>query len=57
MNQGKSNKNQRFDRIEQGEILLDGEGKFPKTVIIREHYRIQKYRIIKTKNGNYLFNK
>lgn len=50
----KSNAN--GNRIEDETIFLDGEGKFPKKLIIAECEVIREYRIIKTKKGGYLLN-
>jgi hypothetical protein len=48
----------RNDRIEQDKIILDGQGKFPKDVIILEANGEKKeYRIIKTRNGGYILNR
>lgn len=48
----------RNDRIEQDKIILDGQGKFPKEVIILEGNGEKKeYRIIKTRNGGYILNR
>jgi hypothetical protein len=43
------------DRIEKDRIILNGRGKFPKKVIIREPGKINKeYRLIRTTKGGYL---
>ncbi len=44
------------DRLEDDTIFLDGEGQFPKKVIIQESGKKREYRIIKTRNGGYLLN-
>ena len=49
--------NQWPDRIEQGKIFLNGRGKFPKRLIIKEHDLIHEYRIVKTKHGKFLLSK
>ena len=41
------------DRIEGNKIILDGEGKFPKDVIILNRDKPQKYRINKSRVGKY----
>ena len=46
------------DRIEENKIILNGQGKFPKEVIILEQDGKKKeYRIIKTRNGGYILNR
>ncbi len=43
------------DRIEGTAILLDGEGTYPKDVIIFDRFgRVRKYLLKKTPKGNYL---
>jgi hypothetical protein len=56
--QAKKSENQfHADRIEGDKIILDGKGRFPKKVIIiLEPGKVREYRIIRTKNGGYLFN-
>lgn len=44
------------DRIEGNEIVLDGEGEFPKKLIIIEAGRKLEYRLIRTQNGRFLLN-
>ena len=44
------------DRIAGDEIILDGQGKFPKKLIIIDGGRKLEYRIVKTRNGGYLLN-
>jgi hypothetical protein len=44
------------DYMEGNEIVLDGQGRFPKKVIIIEPGKKREYRIIKTNKGNYLLN-
>jgi hypothetical protein len=44
------------DHIEGNKIVLDGQGHFPKIIIIIEPGRNREYRIIKTQKGNYLLN-
>jgi hypothetical protein len=41
------------DRVEGNEIILDGEGEFPKLVIIISKGDKKEYRIIKTKTGKF----
>lgn len=43
----------KVDRVEKDSIFLDGEGYFPKDLIIIDRKGNLKYRIIKTKNGKY----
>ena len=45
------------DRIEGDKIILNGRGRFPKQVIIREPGKIKKYRLSQTASGGYLLNK
>lgn len=45
------------DRIENGAIVLDGKGIFPKIVLITEGGRTRKYLLIKTERGGFLLNK
>lgn len=45
------------DRVEGNDIILDGEGEFPKLVIILNKGDIKKYRIIKTKLGKFQLTK
>ena len=46
------------DRIEENKIILDGEGKFPKRVIILEaNGRKREYRIMRTRKGGYILNR
>jgi len=43
------------DRITRDTIILNGEGKFPKKVIIFDKYGEEReYRFIKTNKGGYL---
>ncbi len=45
------------DLIEGDTIILDGEGKFPKRlIIICQHGEKREYRIIKTRKGGYILN-
>lgn len=44
------------DRIEGDEIILDGQGKFPKKLIIIDAGRKLEYRIVRTRNGGFLLN-
>ncbi len=45
------------DRIEGNSIILDGEGEFPKRVIILDRAgRTKEYRIIKTRYGRFILN-
>jgi hypothetical protein len=48
-----------LDRIEGDTIILDGQGSFPKKIIIIEPAKKEKkeYRMIKTHNGGYVLNK
>ena len=42
---------------EDGEkIIINGEGQFPKRVVIIENEKIREYRLVKTQNGKYLLN-
>lgn len=45
------------DRVEGNDIILDGEGEFPKLVIILNKGDIKKYRIVKTKLGKFQLTK
>ena len=45
----------RIDRIEDDRIILDGDGNYPKDVIITDRFgRIRKYLLKKTPKGGYL---
>lgn len=42
---------------ESGEkIIINGEGKFPKRVVIIENEKAKEYLLVKTKSGKYLLN-
>lgn len=56
-NDNKLQQADRKDRIIGEKIILDGEGKFPKEVIILNRDKPQKYRIIKTRFNKYHFSK
>ena len=44
-----------LDRIEGDRIILNGNGNYPKDVIIADRFgRIRKYLLKKTRKGNYL---
>ena len=45
------------DRIENGKILLNEEGEFPKDLIIQGRHTIKRYRIVRTKTGKFQLNK
>jgi len=45
------------ERIEGNRIILDGNGNFPKSVLIYESKQVREYRLVKTKNGGYLLTK
>ena len=46
------------DRIEENTIILDGQGEFPKQVIILQpDGKKKEYRIIKTRKGGYILNR
>jgi hypothetical protein len=45
------------DRIEENRIILDGDGRFPKKVIILESSEIREYQIVRTKRHGYLLTK
>ncbi len=51
-------KSQQVGDVIQGDtIILDGEGKFPKRlIIICQHGERREYRIIKTRKGGYILN-
>ena len=44
------------DRIEGNSIILNGQGEFPKRVIIVDKSGSREYRIIKTRTGGYILN-
>lgn len=45
------------DRIEEDTIILDGNGPFPKRlIIILESGKKREYRIVKTRNGGFILN-
>ncbi len=45
------------DRIEGTWIILDGKGKFPKSVKINLGYCWKEYRLIKTENNGFILTK
>ncbi len=44
------------DRVEGNSIILDGNGHFPKKLIIRTQSALKEYRIVKTRNGGFILN-
>ena len=45
------------DKIEGDQIILDGNGPFPKRlIIILESGKRREYRIVKTRNGGFILN-
>jgi len=42
------------DRIEEDKIILDGQGKFPKKVIIYMYGKIREYQLFKTRNDGFI---
>jgi hypothetical protein len=53
----KDNVQPRKDKIDGNSIILDGEGHFPKMlIIILDCGKRREYRIVKTKNGGFILN-
>lgn len=46
-----------LDKVEGDKIILDGQGHFPKILIIKESGKSSEYRLVKTKTGGYILNK
>ncbi len=44
------------DSIDEKKIIIDGNGQFPKIIIIMESGKTREYELIKTQNGKYLLN-
>lgn len=53
----KQNKSTSNDFVDQEKIFIDGNGKFPKQIIITEKEKKQEYKLRKTRKGKYLLNK
>jgi hypothetical protein len=49
--------NEDFDRIEGNKIILNGQGIFPKKLIIIEPGNKREYRLIRTQYGKYQLNR
>jgi hemin uptake protein HemP len=55
-NKVKSSKSILKDSIDEKKIIIDGNGQFPKIIIIMENGKTREYELIKTQNGKYLLN-
>jgi len=53
MPDGYVNKGKTLDRIVDNNIILSGNGKFPKKVLIFETGKMLEYRILRTRQGKY----
>jgi hypothetical protein len=53
----KKRRNNQPDRIEGDKIILNGQGNFPKPLIIIEPDKRLEYRIVRTRQGKYQLNK
>ena len=55
-NKVKSSKSIFKDSIDEKKIVIDGNGQFPKIIIIMENGKTREYELIKTQNVKYLLN-
>jgi hypothetical protein len=45
-----------IEKVEGDKIILNGQGKFPKLIVIFNHDRRQEYKLVRSKNGKFLLN-
>ena len=57
MKQPEDMKQHRIDRIEGDKVILNGQGVFPKRLIILDPHKVQEYRLVRSESGKYQLNK